>query len=96
MMGESAYAAAIVDYALPKVNGAAAARLVQDLLARADRPRLIALTASPALMQDKIEGMAGAFSEMVAKSDGLEALIEAVGRCLRPDGLAARTRALQS
>jgi CheY-like chemotaxis protein len=82
MMGETAYDAAIIDYALPKLNGAAAARLVQDLLARADRPKLIALTASPDAMRDKIDGLAGAFNEIVAKSDGIEAVVSAVERCL--------------
>jgi two-component system sensor histidine kinase/response regulator len=82
MMGETTYAAAIIDYALPKMNGAAAARLVQDLLARADRPRLIALTASPDLMQDKIDGLASSFNEIVAKGDGLDAVLAAVERCV--------------
>ena len=81
MMGEALYDAAVIDYDLPKMNGAAAARLVHDLLARADRPRLVALTASPGLMQDKIDGLAGAFSEIVAKSDGLDAVVAAVERC---------------
>jgi CheY-like chemotaxis protein len=82
MMGETAYDAAIIDYALPKLNGAAAARLVQDLLARPDRPKLIALTASPGALQEKIDGLASAFSEIVAKSDGIEAVLAAVERCL--------------
>ncbi len=82
MMGETAYDAAIIDYALPKMNGAAAARLVQDLLARADRPKLIALTANPDLMRDKIDGLASAFSEIVAKSDGIDAVLAAVDRCI--------------
>ena len=82
MMGEHAYDAAIIDHDLPKMNGAAAARLVQDLLARADRPRLIALTANPTLMQDKIDGLASAFSDIVAKSAGLDAVLAAVTRCV--------------
>ncbi len=82
MMGQTSYDAAIIDYALPKLNGAAAARLVQDLLARADRPKLIALTASPGAMRDKIDGLASAFNEIVAKSDGIEAVLAAVERCL--------------
>jgi CheY-like chemotaxis protein len=82
MMGETAYDAAVIDYDLPKMNGAAAARLVQDLLARADRPRLVALTASPGMMQDKIDGLAGAFGAIVAKSEGLDAVLAAVDRCL--------------
>ena len=82
MMGETAYDAAIIDYALPKLNGAAAARLVHDLLARADRPKLIALTASPDAMRDKIDGLASAFSEIVAKESGIDAVLAAVERCL--------------
>ncbi len=82
MMGQIAYDAAIIDYALPKLNGAAAARLVQDLLARPDRPTLIALTASPAALRDKLSGLASAFCEIIAKSDGIEAVLGAVDRCV--------------
>jgi two-component system sensor histidine kinase/response regulator len=82
MMGDTAYDAAIIDYGLPKLNGAAAARLVQDLLARPDRPKLIALTANPEAMRDKIDGLASAFSEIIAKTDGIEAVLAAVDRCL--------------
>jgi two-component system sensor histidine kinase/response regulator len=82
MMGETTYDAAIIDYALPKLNGAAAARLVHDLLARADRPKLIALTASPDALRDKINGLASAFSEIVAKDSGIPAVLAAVERCL--------------
>jgi len=82
MMGETAYDAAIIDYGLPKLNGAAAARLVQDLLARPDRPKLIALTASPAALREKIDGLASAFSEIIAKSEGIDAVVAAVERCL--------------
>ncbi len=82
MMGGTAYDVAVIDYALPKMNGAAAARLVQDLLARADRPKLVALTANPDLMRDKIDGLASAFSEIVGKSAGIDQLLGAVDRCL--------------
>ena len=82
MIGNMSYDAAILDYALPKMNGAAAARLVHDLVARRDRPRLIALTANLGLVQDKVGGVPGAFDEIVAKSAGLDAVIDAVDRCL--------------
>ena len=90
MMGETAYDTAIIDYDLPKMNGAAAARLVQDILARADRPRLIALTASPVRLQHKIDGLASAFSEIIVKSDGLDAVLAAVERCFASVRLPAR------
>ena len=83
MMGNTHYDAAIIDFGLPKMNGVAAARLINDLLAQADRPSLIALTANPALVHDKEDGFTSAFDAVVAKSDGLAAVIDAMDACWR-------------
>jgi CheY-like chemotaxis protein len=82
MMGSNAYDAAILDYDLPKMNGAAAARLAHDLLAREDRPLLIALTAHPALVQDRERGASKVFDDIIPKSAGFGPVIGAVERCL--------------
>jgi CheY-like chemotaxis protein len=82
MMGDEPYDAAILDFGLPKVNGVAAARLVRDLLAQAERPRLIALTANPTLVHDKEDGFASVFDEIIPKTAGLEAVIDAIEACL--------------
>jgi len=82
MMGSNAYDAAILDYDLPKMNGAAAARLVHDLLAREDRPLLIALTAHPALVQDRERGLSKVFDDIIPKSAGFAPVICAVEKCL--------------
>lgn len=83
MMGNTQYDAAIIDFGMPKMNGVAAARLITDLLSQADRPSLIALTANPSLVHDKEDGFASAFDAVVAKSDGLAAVIGAMEACWR-------------
>jgi CheY-like chemotaxis protein len=82
MMGSNAYDAVILDYDLPRMNGAAAARLAHDLLAREDRPLLIALTAHPALVQDRQRGSAKVFDDIISKSAGFGPVIGAVEKCL--------------
>lgn len=77
----SRYDVVIVDYRLPEIDGVAAARLIFDIVARAYRPRLIALTASPELLREHLAGQADLFDEVVAKSAGIASLLAAFERC---------------
>ena len=73
------YDLALLDYALPEVDGLSAARLMQDLLGEARRPRMIAVTASAEQLQAK-ELVAGgtSFDAVVSKAQGLSALLAVV------------------
>ena len=75
------YDIVIADYQMPQVDGVSAARLIFDIVARANRPRLIALTASPDLLNRQIEGQPDLFDEVVAKSTGMAGLLAAFERC---------------
>lgn len=76
------YDLALVDYRLPEIDGLATARLLRDLMSEADRPKLIAVTASA----DNLSGRSlsdNAFDAIVAKSGDLSALLGEVDRHLR-------------
>lgn len=73
------YDLALLDYQLPAVDGLVAARLLQDLLHKEDRPRLIALTAAVDGLRER-EATLGVptFDTVVSKRDGLPALLTVV------------------
>ena len=78
----------IADDQIPEINGVTMAKLVFDLVLRADRPRLIAFTANPQRFEDPITGAASLFDHVIPKSNGFATLIAAVRECaeygLRP------------
>jgi CheY-like chemotaxis protein len=81
LMGTTAYDVAILDYDMPKMNGVATARLVHDLIERADRPRLLALTANAELVRARDGGGLKLFDRILQKSGDLRAVIKSVGAC---------------
>jgi CheY-like chemotaxis protein len=82
-MRTGCYDLALVDYHLPEIDGLAAGCLISEMMRSTVRPRLIALTATPALLRDR-EGAAGTvFDEIVDKSSDLQGLLSAVDRLLR-------------
>ena len=82
------YDVVIADDQIPEINGVTMAKLVFDLVLRADRPRLIAFTANPQRFEDPITGAASLFDHVIPKSNGFATLIAAVRECaeygLRP------------
>jgi CheY-like chemotaxis protein len=73
-----AYDLALLDYHLPEVDGLAAARLLHDHFTEADRPGLIAVTATAEGLSAK-EGQTGtSFDAVVSKRLGLAALLSVV------------------
>ena len=73
-----AYDLALIDYHLPEVDGLAAARLLHDHFSDADRPGLIAVTATAEGLAAK-EGQPGtSFDAVVSKRLGLPALLSVV------------------
>ena len=73
------YQVALLDYHLPDVDGLSAARLLGDLLRVEDRPRLIALTATPEDLRER-QAMLGdaSFNTLLSKAEGLPALMGAI------------------
>lgn len=73
-----AYDLALLDYHLPDVDGLAAARLLHDHFTDAERPGLIAVTATAEGLSEK-EGQEGtSFDAVVSKRLGLTALLSVV------------------
>ncbi len=68
---------ALLDYHMPEIDGLGAARLLHDLLPEAERPRLIAITATAEGLQDKEED-ASSFDAIVSKRVGLPALFSVI------------------
>ncbi len=78
------YDLALLDYSLPELDGLAAARLTQDLLAGERRPRLIAITASAELLQERDNRAGGpsSFDMIVSKASGIPAMLTAIETAL--------------
>jgi DNA-binding response OmpR family regulator len=88
----------IVDYNLPGIDGLAVGSLVHDQMAQAWRPRLIGLTATPDLVNDRTMVTGPVFDQLLGKSSGLHELIHSIDHLLRsspnPDTRRAAARAL--
>ncbi len=74
------YDVAVLDVQMPQIDGLATARLALDMLSRADRPRLIALTSAPDLLRRREAGTISVFDDILAKSEGVAGLVAAVQR----------------
>jgi DNA-binding response OmpR family regulator len=86
---------AIVDYRIPEMDGAAVASLIHDQMAQAWRPRLIAYTASPDLLRNRITRAGPVFDEIVDKSSNVDELLSII-RCLLQRSPNPTTRRLAS
>jgi len=80
---ERSFDLAVIDYNLPEMDGLAVGTLTLDLMQEHLRPRLIALTATPARLNDKQMIAGSVFDEVVEKSSDLHGLISAVDRHLK-------------
>jgi CheY-like chemotaxis protein len=74
------YDVVVLDVQMPQIDGLATARLVLDVLSRADRPRLIALTSAPDLLRRRESGTTSVFDEIISKANGVAALAASVRR----------------
>jgi CheY-like chemotaxis protein len=93
---EGCFDLALVDYNLPEMDGLATGTLVLDLMQEHLRPRLIALTATPARLNDKEMLPGSVFDQVLGKSSDLHGLMQVVDRHLRtsPNPAARRAAAL--
>lgn len=76
------YDLALLDYHLPEIDGFASARLLRDLMAEEDRPKLIAVTAAADTLTSR-EASSGVFDAVVPKPLELPALLTIVDTHLR-------------
>ena len=94
MLRDGAFDLALVDYQLPEMDGLATGKLILNLV-EGVRPRMIAFTSTPSNLAGRLAGVDNAFDEVVAKSDGLPALLAALERHLRLSPRAATRRAAE-
>ncbi len=83
------YDAVVIDYHMPEIDGLAAGRLIHQLVDRATRPRLIALTAAPDSLTDHEHGHLSVFDDIIAKDKGLASLLAAVQQSVEYHSLRA-------
>lgn len=80
---ENCFDLAVVDYRVPEIDGVAFASLVHDQMSQAWRPRLVAFTASPDLLRDRVTESGPVFDEIIEKAAGPDALVSSVSHLLR-------------
>lgn len=95
MLRDGAFDLALVDYQLPGMDGLATGKLILSLVSEDNRPRMIAFTSAPSNLAGRLAGIDSAFDEVVAKSDGLPALLAALERHLRSSPRAETRRAAE-
>ena len=95
MLRDGAFDLALVDYQLPEMDGLATGKLILNLVNEDNRPRMIAFTSAPSSLAGRLAGVDNAFDEVVAKSDGLPALLAALERHLRLSPRATTRRAAE-
>ncbi len=95
MLRDSAFDLALVDLRLPEMDGLATSRVILNLVSEDLRPRMIAFTSAPCHLAGRAAGTGNAFDAVVAKSDGLPALLAAMERHLRSSPRAATRRAAE-
>lgn len=71
----------LMDYALPEVDGLAAARLIADLTKASGRPRLIALSASAEHLQAREVGAKSVFDAVIQKPWNPQSVLATIERC---------------
>ncbi len=77
-IARSHYHVVVLDVQMPEIDGLATARLVFELLSRADRPRLIALTSAPDYLREREAGSVSVFDEIVSKQVAISFVLAAV------------------
>lgn len=95
MLRDGAFDLALIDYQLPEMDGLATGKLILNLVNEDVRPRMIAFTSAPSNLAGRLAGIDNAFDEVVAKSDGLPALLAALERHLRSSPRVATRRAAE-
>ncbi len=89
------YDLALIDYNLPEIDGLASARLLRDLMAEEDRPKLIAVTAAADSLGIR-EASWRVFDAVVPKSLELSALLTIVDTHLRAATAVQTARAAET
>jgi CheY-like chemotaxis protein len=92
---EGCYDLVLVDYNLPAIDGLAVASMVHDLMTQDMRPRLVAITATPARLRDSEKQADIIFDDIADKSADLQELIRSVDHLLKssPNPVARRAAA---
>mgnify|MGYP000152558393 CR=1 FL=1 len=96
MIRDNVYDLVLIDYQLPELDGLAVARLIQDLMPDAMRPRMVALTSAPSHLIERQKSVGNAFDEIVAKSADLAALLATVDRHLHSSSNSATRQAMKA
>lgn len=95
MLRDGAFDLALIDYQLPEMDGLATGKLILNLVNEGNRLRMIAFTSAPSNLAGRLAGIDNTFDEVVAKSDGLPALLATMERHLRSSPRAATRRAAE-